>query len=220
MLGTTREERIHDVYRRLVDAFGPQGWWPAETPFEMIVGAILTQNTSWQNASKAIAQLKAHQLLEPNALAQVTDSALGQWIRSAGYYNQKAKRLKIFCTHLLTHWQGDLASFLGQDMDVLRRELLTIKGIGPETADSIILYAAHQPSFVVDAYTHRIFSRHGWVPERIDYEELRSFFMDVLEPDVAFFQELHALIVRLGKQHCRRKPACRACPLEPLLESE
>jgi endonuclease III related protein len=156
--------------------------------------------------------------LTSQAISAVSLSELAPLIRSSGYYNQKARKLKAFCDHLHNHRQGRLDDFLSQDMEKLRAELLKLHGIGPETADSIILYAAGQPSFVVDAYTYRIFHRHGWVPETIAYEDLRSFFMEAMEPDVAMFQEYHALLVRTGHLHCRRKSACDSCPLHKFQE--
>ncbi len=213
----TRRELLERVFQDLLQAFGPQHWWPADSPFEVIVGAILTQNAAWKNVEKSIAQLREHGLLTPGALCGCDSSLLASLIRSSGYYNQKTKKLKTFCEYLWTNYEGNLDEFLALDMDRLRLELLGIRGIGPETADSIVLYAAGHPSFVVDAYTHRIFSRHGWVPEEMDYEELRSFFMDALEPDVPFFQEFHALLVRAGHLYCRRKPLCGDCVLKPWL---
>jgi endonuclease-3 related protein len=209
-----RQALIKGVFDRLFAALGPQYWWPADSPFEVIVGAILTQNTAWRNVKQAIGKLRDHDLLMAGAISALSLPELASLIRSSGYYNQKARKVKAFCEHLGNHWQGNLDDFLCQDLDKLRTELLSLHGIGPETADSIILYAAHQPSFVVDAYTHRIFHRHDWVPEAMGYEELRSFFMDAVEPDLAFFQEYHAMLVRTGHLYCRRKPACDSCPLD------
>jgi endonuclease-3 related protein len=209
-----RKELLHRVYDQLYSVFGPQHWWPAETPFEVIVGAILTQNTSWKNVRKSIENLRSHNLLSFEALIKVTGNELAPLLRSSGYYNQKTRKLKAFCDHVQNHWKGDLSLFLSQEMHSLRLELLSIHGIGPETADSIVLYAAYKPSFAVDRYTHRIFSRHGWISEdATPYGELRDFFMDCLEPDVHFFQEYHALLVRAGHLYCRRKPLCASCPL-------
>jgi endonuclease III related protein len=209
-----RRRLVKKVFAQLFAALGPRHWWPADSPFEVIVGAILTQNTAWKNVKQAIAKLREHDLLTLRAINDLSHDVLAPLIRSSGYYNQKAKKLKGFCAHLQTHWQGELDDFLGQDMEKLRRELLSLHGIGPETADSIVLYAAHQPSFVVDTYTYRIFSRHAWVPEGICYEDLRAFFMEATEPDVAMFQEYHALLVRAGHLYCRRQPVCDACPLQ------
>ncbi len=209
-----RHALLKGVFDRLLAVLGPQYWWPAETPFEVIVGAILTQNTAWRNVKQAIGMLRDHNVLTAEAIRAASLPELASLIRSSGYYNQKAGKLKAFCEHLENHWQGNLDDFLRQDLDKLRSELLSLHGIGPETADSIILYAAGQPSFVVDAYTYRIFHRHDWVPEAMSYEELRSFFTEAMEPDVALFQEYHALLVRTGHLYCRRKPACSSCPLD------
>ena len=209
-----RRENIREVFERLYEVLGPQHWWPADSPFEVVVGAILTQNTAWKNVRQAIGKLREHNLLTPEAIFLLPQNDLAPLIRSSGYYNQKARKLKDFCEHLQKYWHGSLDSFLGQEMGKLRTELLSVRGIGPETADSIILYAAHQPSFVVDTYTYRIFHRHGCIPEATGYEDLRSFFMEALEPDVPHFQEYHALLVRTGHLYCRRKPSCEACPLQ------
>ena len=214
-----RQVLLQGVFERLLSTLGPQYWWPADSPFEVIVGAILTQNTAWKNVKQAIGKLREHNLLTAEAISSVALPDLATLIRSSGYYNQKARKLMVFCEHIRNHWQDNLDAFLCQDMEKLRAELLGLHGIGPETADSIILYAAQQPSFVVDAYTYRIFHRHGWVPEAISYEELRSFFMDAVGPDVAFFQEYHALLVRTGHLYCKRKQACEACPLNQWQET-
>lgn len=217
---THRKAIIEDVYQSLLNAFGPQGWWPADTALEMIVGAILAQNTAWRNVKMTITRLKDHKLLSLRQLAVAQSDDIKALIHATGYYNQKTKRLKEFIHHIVGQWDGDLDRFLSQPMAALRDELLGVKGIGPETADSIILYAAHQPSFVVDTYTHRVFSRHGWVPETSDYVSLRDYFMDCLQPDVELFQELHALLVKVGHLYCRKRPLCQACPLQPMLESD
>jgi len=209
-----RRKLLEEVFERLFRALGPQYWWPADSPFEVIVGAILTQNTAWKNVKQAISRLREHHLLTHEAIVLLPLGDLAPLIRASGYYNQKARKLKDFCEHLQDHWQGNLDRFLGQPMERLRAELLSLRGIGPETADSIILYAAYQPSFVVDAYTSRIFHRHGCISEGTGYEDLRSFFMDAMEPDTPRFQEYHALLVRTGHLYCRRKPSCDGCPLQ------
>jgi len=208
-----RKELLQNVYQTLYDAFGPLSWWPAQTPFEVILGAILTQNTAWRNVAKAIANLRENNVLSFPAICEVPASSLALLIRSSGFYNEKAKKVKSFCQHILTEWEGSLDRFLAQETEALRSELLGIRGIGPETADSITLYAAFKPSFVVDAYTFRIFSRHGWIDETIGYDELRDYFMSALEPDVPIYQEYHALLVRTGHLYCRRKALCQSCPL-------
>lgn len=212
-LRADRRELLQDIHDRLFAAFGPQHWWPAETPFEVILGAILTQNTAWKNVVKAIDNLRGQDLLNLHGICQIPVDELAILIRSSGFYNQKARKIKTFCNHIQSSREGSLEKLFWQDMDSLRAELLGIRGIGPETADSIVLYAAFQPSFVVDAYTYRVFSRHGWVSETLTYDELRDYFMEALEPDVPFFQEFHALLVRTGHLYCRKKPQCEFCPL-------
>jgi endonuclease-3 related protein len=212
-LSTNRKELLHEVYDRLFAFFGPLRWWPAETPFEVILGAILTQNTAWKNVATAIGNLRRHDLLSFERLCGLSAQEIAPFIRSSGYYNEKAKKIKIFCTHILTKWDGGLGEFLAQDIESLRTDLLAIRGIGPETADSIVLYAAFKPSFVVDKYTYRIFSRHGWVGESISYEELREYFMGAMDSDVPRFQEFHALLVRTGHLYCRKTAVCQSCPL-------
>ena len=212
MRGHTKE-LLHEIYDRLFAALGPQGWWPAESVFEVILGAILTQNTAWKNVATAIANLRRHDLLDFGRVCGLNTPELAGLIRSSGFYNQKAKKIKNFCNHIQTKWGGALDKFLDQDEADLRSDLLEIRGIGPETADSVILYAAFKPSFVVDAYTYRIFSRHEWIEEAISYEDLREYFMGAMEPDVPVFQEFHALLVRTGHLYCRKKPLCDSCPL-------
>ncbi len=207
------KELLQEIYERLFATFGPQGWWPAESTFEVILGAILTQNTSWKNVATAIGNLRRNDLLSFDRVCGLSASELALLIRSSGFYNEKAKKIKNFCLLIQTEWNGVLEDFLARDVWDLRADLLKIRGIGPETADSIILYAALKPSFVVDTYTYRIFSRHGWVEETISYDELREYFMGAMEPDVSLFQELHALLVRTGHMYCRKKPLCDSCPL-------
>jgi endonuclease-3 related protein len=203
-----------EIYRRLYDHFGPRHWWPADTDFEMIVGAILTQNVAWKGAAQAIASLKARDLLEPGALLLVPDEELAEAVRPARYHNQKAKKLKSFCRVLAEEFNGDLTAFLSQETDLLRQRLLAVPGIGPETADCIVLYAARKPVFVVDAYTHRIFQRLGHFGARAKYEEVQAFFMGHLPLDVQLFNEYHAQIDALGNRVCfKRKPLCGECPI-------
>jgi endonuclease III related protein len=212
-LNPNRKELLEEIYHRLSSAFGPQRWWPAETPFEVILGAILTQNTAWKNVAATIENLSRHDLLLFERLSTLNTPELAILIRSSGFYNQKAKKIKTFCDHIQANWGGSLEPFLARDVESLRTDLLALRGIGPETADSIILYAAFKPSFVVDTYTYRIFSRHGWVEEAISYDDLREFFMGVMDPDVPLFQEFHALLVRTGHLYCRKTALCRSCPL-------
>ena len=208
-------ENIAKIYDILYQFFGPQHWWPGETPFEIMFGAILTQNTAWKNVEKAIKNLKREKLLGIKALSCVSQNRLARLIRPAGYYNIKARRLKHFIGFLFRESTGDLDRLLARDLDTLRRQLLSVNGVGPETADSILLYAGNKPTFVVDAYTKRILFRHRLMPQETSYDEVRNFFMDSLEPDVAIFNEYHALLVHLGHTFCvRKKPKCTGCPAE------
>ncbi|MBI5492526.1 MAG: endonuclease III domain-containing protein [Deltaproteobacteria bacterium] len=212
------EAKLKAFYSAMFNAFGPQGWWPGETPFEVIIGAILTQNTSWSNVEKAIANLKKEKLLTPKRLHALKAGELAAHIRPAGYFNVKAKRLKNFLDRLFEKHGGNLSRLLKKDAPALREELLSINGIGPETADSIVLYAANHPEFVVDAYTKRIFSRHKLVKIDAGYEEVKSLFTENLGPDAQVFNEYHALIVRTGKYFCKnREPLCGSCPLKAYL---
>jgi len=202
-----------ELYKRLFTSFGPRHWWPGDSPFEIAVGAILTQNTAWRNVEKAIANLKKKGLLSAEAIYSLPAETLAAHIRSAGYYNIKAKRLKHFVEFLFRESEGNFNRIVSWDLHTSRVKLLSINGVGPETADSILLYAADKPTFVVDAYTRRILSRHGLIPEEVSYDEIRSFFMDSLEPDVYIFNEFHALLVHLGHTFCaKRKPKCSSCP--------
>lgn len=204
------------IYDKLFTFFGPQHWWPGDTAFEIIVGAILTQNTSWNNVKKAIDNLKAENLLTPAALKKVSTKKLAKLIRSSGYFNQKTKKLKNFIFFLFSRYQGNLSKMLKRDSLKLREELLNVNGIGPETADSILLYAASKPVFVVDAYTKRIFSRHNLIKQSFNYAQIQEIFMNNLKPNVKLFNEYHALIVKLGKDICKTKPNCSICPLKIL----
>jgi endonuclease-3 related protein len=209
-------EQLTEIYQLLFDRFGPQSWWPGETPFEIITGAILTQNTNWANVEKAIANLKSAHLLTPEKLYHLNVSELAELIRPAGYYNIKSKRLKSFLYWLFRNYDGRLANLENLDTDRLRAELLAVKGIGPETADSILLYAFNRPIFVVDAYTARVAVRHGLIEPDVDYEQLRDLFQSNLPQDPRLFNEYHALLVRLGKEFCRPNAKCPTCPLEKL----
>ena len=207
-------ETLSDIYQLLYDAFGPQHWWPGETPFEIVTGAILTQNTNWSNVEKAIANLKSAGYLMPDVLHRIDLAQLAELIRPAGYYNIKAKRLKNFVDWLFEHYGGKLENLQTIHTGKLRGELLAIKGIGRETADSILLYALGRPVFVVDAYTARIALRHELIEPGADYEQLRQLFESNLPQDVQLFNEYHALLVRAGKKFCRSKARCSGCPLE------
>lgn len=205
---------LKELYDTLWAAWGPQGWWPGDTPFEVAVGAILTQNTNWGNVARAITALKRQELLTPQALHDLPESELARLIRPAGYYNLKARRLKNFLDFLANDYQYSMAHMADAELERLRPALLGVKGIGPETADSILLYALDKPTFVVDTYTFRILSRHGLILEACSYEELRQLFMEHLPPEVPVYQEYHALLVRLGKAWCRPQPRCPDCPVE------
>lgn len=206
-------EMLREMYQILWDNFGPQGWWPGETPFEVALGAILTQNTNWNNVAQAIQALKREGVMEPRTLLEMPEAELARLIRPAGYYNIKAGRIRHFLEFLEARYQGSMDRMAQGDLETLRPRLLKVKGIGPETADSILLYALQQCTFVVDAYTFRILSRHDLVAEPCSYEELRQVFMHNLPCEIAHYQEFHALLVRLGKEYCRPRPRCPACPL-------
>ncbi len=206
-----------EIYGLLYDRYGPQHWWPGDSRIEIIVGAILTQNTNWGNVEKAIANLKSAGCLTVQRLGEVDIATLSELIRPAGYYNIKARRLKNFM-EWLNHQSraGSLDAVEGTVTELLREQLLTVKGIGPETADSILLYAFERYVFVVDTYTCRVLGRHGLLDHDNDYEQIRDIFESNLRRDVGLFNEYHALLVRLGKEHCRPKAKCRDCPLESL----
>jgi len=208
---------LQEVYDRLLAAFGPQHWWPGESPFEVMVGAVLVQNTAWKNVEKAINTLKDEDLLEPHALYRVPVEELEEWIRPAGYYRIKARRLRNLLQFLITRYHGSLEAMFRNDVPTLREELLSVNGIGPETADSILLYAGGLPTFVIDTYTHRVLARHGWIGFDADYYELQDHFDSALPKDAALYNEYHALLVRLGHTHCRKRPKCDGCPLIELL---
>jgi endonuclease III related protein len=211
------DDRLTSIYDKLFGHFGPQHWWPGDSPFEIMVGAVLTQNTNWRNVSLALANLKHAELLSFEALESLPLESLANLIRPSGYYRVKAGRLKNLLTMIREKYDGELGGFFDADPAELRENLLAVKGIGPETADSILLYAAGQPLFVVDAYTHRILSRHGFIFEEADYQEIQELFMRTLPEDVALYNEYHALLVRLGKELCKKgTPLCNSCPLQGL----
>ncbi|GAB4487168.1 MAG: endonuclease III domain-containing protein [Thermodesulfovibrionales bacterium] len=208
------ERRLSDIYDRLYTAFGPQSWWPGETPFEVAVGAILTQNTNWSNVEKTIRNLKSARALSCRRLHEMPVRRLASLIRPAGYFNVKAHRLKNFVDVLVSRYGGSMKRMAKTDPAKIRDELLAVNGIGPETADSIILYALGRPVFVIDAYTKRIFSRHKLLNPEAAYDAYQELFHENLERDVSLYNEYHALLVRLAKVHCRTKPLCAGCPLE------
>jgi len=204
-----------EVFDTLLKCYGPLHWWPAETPAEVCVGAILTQNTNWTNVEKAIANLRREGMLTLEALWEIDRERLAELIRPSGFFNVKSARLKDFVGWLLDR-HGSLEAMFSGDWRELREELLAVRGVGRETCDSILLYAGGKPSFVVDAYTRRLFSRLGLVSESDGYEQVRSIFMEALPADSGLFNEYHALIVEHCKRHCRKKPLCGGCPLGKL----
>lgn len=205
-------DKLTALYDRLLDAYGPQHWWPAESSFEVIVGAVLTQNTSWKNVERAIASLKATGNLDLDRIAALAQDELAELIRSSGFFNVKAERLKNLCGWLRS--QGGLDSLTKWDTDRLRQSLLSINGVGPETADDILLYAFQRPVFVIDAYTRRLLKRLGLVEGGEDYETLRQMFEACLAPDHRLYNEYHALIVRHAKEKCTYDNQCRHCAVE------
>ncbi len=206
---------LKKIYEILYEAFGPQYWWPGETPLEVAVGAILTQNTAWKNVEKAIRNLKSKNLLYLDRLLELDNDKLAELIRPSGFYRQKAQRLKEFLIWL--EKKGGCFLKINDPTEVIRNELLSIKGIGPETADSILLYAMERPVFVVDAYTKRVLARHRIIRENANYHEVQSFFMHNLPYDVQLYKEYHALFVKLGKEYCKKSsPLCSTCPLKQI----
>jgi endonuclease III related protein len=205
-------------YELMSGALGPMRWWPARTPFEVIVGAILTQSTAWANVERAITNLRSAGLLTPSAMRRVRTERLAELVRPSGYFRQKAKKLKAFVRFLHNVYGGSLKRMFQTPTKQLREALLSVHGIGPETADSILLYAGNHSVFVVDAYTHRIFGRHGITSGKVDYEAVRALFESSLPPQPELFNEFHALIVNTGKNWCRKAaPRCHECPLRSLL---
>lgn len=205
--------RLLRLYDALFARFGPQHWWPGESAFEVAAGAILTQHSAWRNVERAIAVLKERRLLTPGRLRRLTDDRLAGLIRAAGTPAVKARRLKALVDFLWERYRGQVNRMAGAPIDELRRDLLSVRGIGPETADAILLYAVGRPVFVVDAYAGRVLTRHRLAPPRIGYEALRAFFESHLPRDPALFNEYHALFVAVGKAYCRVEPRCRECPL-------
>jgi endonuclease-3 related protein len=214
---------IHRIYRTLVQAYGPLHWWPARTRFEVIVGAFLTQNTSWKNVESALRNLRRAGALNIASIRRMPVAELEQRIRPSGYFRQKAARLKTFINYLDERYGGSLNRMFAQQVDVLRGELLELNGVGPETADAILLYAGKLPVFVVDAYAKRVFERHGITRPAEKYEQVRALVQNALahgesDSDLAeHFNEFHALLVEVGKRHCGTAAKCEGCPLQPLL---
>ncbi len=209
-----RHNILETIFARLYITFGPQSWWPAETPLETAIGAILTQNTSWSNVEKAIERLKNHALLSARALHAVAPADLAQLLRPVGYYNIKSQRIKNFISFLMSYYRGSMMVMEREEMSVIRKKLLSVNGIGQETADAIMLYALHKPVFVIDAYTKRICSRHNILQHELPYEAWQNLFHGSMKSDVQLFNEYHALLVRLAKDFCRTIPYCSGCPLE------
>lgn len=227
-------KRLNLIYQKLYSIFGSQHWWPADTPFEVMVGAILTQNTNWLNVEKAISNLKKHNLLQPHTLYKLSNERLASLIRPAGYYNLKAERLKSFLKFFIRHYNGSVKKMSCVTTASLRQQLLAVKGVGPETADSMLLYALNRPIFVVDAYTKRILLRHHFIGQDTSYDKTQSLFVQnlrsVVSParnakaiskenkishGVKLFNEYHALLVKLGKEFClKNNPKCDICPLK------
>jgi endonuclease III related protein len=215
-----RKPPLRNVYRLLFAQWGPQHWWPGRTRLEIIVGAILTQNTAWANVEKAIRRLRDAKALNLHRLHAADLKTLAEWIRPAGYFNVKARRLRAFTQMMFDRFGGDLRRLFAMETFALREILLGVNGIGPETADSILLYAGDRPVFVVDAYTRRFMMRHGWIGAEAAYDDIARIFTGRLSRDAAFYNEYHALIVALGKNLCRSKPRCAECPLQPLLPAD
>jgi len=213
-----RSNELMRYYEAMSKTLGPMRWWPAKTPFEVIVGAILTQSTAWGNVERAIDNLRSAKLLTPSAILKVQPSRLASLVRPSGYFRQKARKLKSFARFLQADYGGSLKQMFRTPTLELREKLLSVHGIGPETADSILLYAGNYPVFVVDAYTHRIFGRHGITDGKPNYEDVRALFERALPSHPPLFNEFHALIVNTGKNWCRKSvPRCAECPLRDLL---
>jgi len=211
-----KSKKLLQIYNKLYKTIGPRHWWPGDSPFEVIIGAILTQNTSWKNVEKAIAALKEKNLLDAQRLFTMEERLLAETIKSSGFFNIKAKRIKTFIRFLFENYHGSLEKMFSEDVNLLREKLLKINGIGPETADSILLYAGEKPIFVVDAYTKRILTRHNLISESASYNGIQELFMENLEQDESMFNEYHALFVHVGKHFCKRIPNCEDCPMKGL----
>lgn len=211
-----RRPPLLEIYHLMRAHFGHRDWWPGDTPLEIIIGAILTQNTAWQNVEKAIGNLKAHKALSIPRLRDVDTSQLAQWLRPSGYFNQKAKKIKAFIDFLDQHYGGSISRMAQAPLERLRGELLKVKGIGPETADSILLYALGKRVFVIDAYTKRIFTRHYYFAKEPAYHEAQEFFEKECPPDIGLYNDFHAQIVATGNRYCKPTPRCEGCPLEEL----
>ena len=210
--------RLQSIYRRLHSRFGPQGWWPGQSRYEVIVGAILAQNTNWGNVEKAIRRLRQARALTPAAMSALSRRRLEQLIRPAGFFAVKTRRLQNFLAFLHTRYKGSLRRMFQEEPIGLRKALLDVSGIGPETADSILLYAGNMPLFVVDAYTRRVLSRHRLISRTASYDDVQALFMNHLPRKPALYNQYHALLVAVGKTYCRSIPRCDTCPLRPDLD--
>ena len=210
-------EDLLKIYGLLNEYFGDLHWWPADSPFEVMVGAILTQNTAWTNVEKAISGLRESNLLSPAALLKTDEKILAEILRPSGYYHIKAKRLKSLVRFYFDEYSGNIDTMCNEDLTVLREKLLKVEGVGPETADSIILYACRKPVFISDSYTQRILLRHRIIPEDADGATIRTLFMTHLPHDASLFNQFHALLVQTGKSFCRKTPKCDFCPLRFLM---
>lgn len=210
--------KLMEAYERMFAAFGPQHWWPGDSPFEIVVGAVLVQNTAWRNVERAIDNLREAGVMEPRVLYELSEAELAELIRPAGYYQVKARRLRNLLRFIVEEFDSSLESMLRTNSASLRERLLAIHGIGPETADAILLYAGGLPTFVVDTYTHRILARHGWTGYDASYHDIKDHFESALPADAALYNEYHALLVRVGKDFCKRTaPKCELCPLREML---
>lgn len=208
---------LQNVHDRLLERYGPQHWWPGATPLEIMIGAVLVQNTTWKNAAKAIENLREAGLLDLERLQTTSTLELSRLLVPAGYYRQKTRRLRGLIEFIADQYGGSLTAMFETPLATLREQLLTINGIGPETADAILLYAGGLPAFVVDTFAARVLKRHGWIEPEADYYAIQQWFESQLERDAALFNEYHALLVRVGNEHCGKQPLCRGCPLEELL---
>lgn len=212
------QNRLMAAHDRMLAAFGPQNWWPGESPFEVMVGAVLVQNTAWRNVERAIANLRDANVMQPRAMYALPMAELAELIRPAGYYQVKAKRLRNLLGLVVEEFDGSLDAMFRTDLASLREKLLAVHGIGPETADAILLYAGGLPTFVVDTYTHRVLARHGWIGYDAGYHDIKEYFECALPAEATLYNEYHALLVRVGKDYCRRTaPKCNGCPLADML---
>ncbi len=207
-----KQQQLMTVYQRLFEAYGAQSWWPADSSFEVMVGAVLTQNTAWTNVEKAISNLKQSDSLTLESILALSDEALAKLIRPSGYFNIKAKRLKNLCLWIAEN--GGETKLVGLATGTLRSSLLQVNGVGPETADDILLYAFERPVFVIDTYTRRLFATLCLIQGSEPYEELRQNFEEELEPDIGLFNQYHALIVRHAREKCQQTADCRHCGVE------